>query len=111
MDLESLLGLLASLSGLGALIAALVNVLKTAGVVQDGQAATVSAGLNLTALAVLLALGVLRPEFDLGAADRLAGQLAGVLSTVFAFVWQLGAARLSHRLVLRGLPWVGKSFS
>ncbi len=111
MDFESLLSLLASLSGLGALIAALVNVLKTAGWVQDGQAGTVSAGLNLAALTMLLALGVLRPEFDLGAADRLAGQLAGVLSTVFAFVWQLGAARWSHRLVLRGLPWVGKSFS
>lgn len=110
MTIEMLLGFVVSLGGMGSLIAVLVNIGKTLGWVKDGQAPTVTAGLNLLLMAAVFGLGVFKPEFDWAGLDENAGQLATVLATVFGFVWQMVSSRLAHNAV-KGVPALGKSFS
>jgi len=109
-NLGELMALFGTLGGVGALIAALINVLKTIGVVKDGQAPAVSTGLNLLGLILLFVIGVIKPDFDLAGADRFAGELAGLLITVFGFIWQLVVARMTHDK-LRGIGVIGKSYT
>jgi hypothetical protein len=108
--MEDLLKLLGSLGGIGALVAALVNIGKTVGWIKDGQAPTFMTGFNLLILILLFALGIFRPQADIAGADQIAGQLAVVLITVFGFVWQLISSRLTHD-ALKGVPVLGKSYS
>ena len=108
--LSELLVLWGSLGGFGALIAFVVNILKTAGVVKDGQAKTWSAGLNLLGLAGLLAVGVYAPDLDLTNLDQQVQQFVDVGLVVFAYIVQLLGARLGHESV-RGVPVFGKSYS
>jgi len=110
MSIEGLLQMLVQLGGVGALIAVVVNVLKTTGVVKDGQAGMVSAGLNLLALAALFGVQVWKPETDLVWLDSQAGALATLLTTVFGYIWQIVAAKMTHK-ALSGTPVVGKSYT
>lgn len=110
MDYNVLLTEFGSLVGFAALIAALINILKTAGIIQDGQAQTYSAAFNLVGLGVLLYLHVFQPGLDIAGLDTQAGQIANVLLVVFGYIVQLGSAKLVHTL-LTGVPVVGKSFS
>ncbi|NPV85994.1 MAG: hypothetical protein HPY45_08310 [Anaerolineae bacterium] len=110
MDLNSLLTQWGALAGFAALIAAIINILKTAGLVKDGQAQAWSAALNLIGLAVLLFLNVYQPAVDIVFLDKQAGQIANVLLVVFGYIVQLGGAKLAHSILL-GLPIIGKSYS
>jgi len=110
MEIADLLMKWSTLVGIAALIAVVINILKVVGVVKDGQAATWSTGLNLVGLAVLLLLGVFKPELDMGEVDTLAGSLANVLTVIMGFVLQLGGSKLMHSL-LRGVPLIGKTNS
>lgn len=78
MEWNALLVLFGSLGGVGALVAALVNVGKTVGLVKDGQAPTVSTGLNLVGLVVVFVLGVVAPE-KIAGVSQYAGQFSEVL--------------------------------
>ncbi|MEW6649315.1 MAG: hypothetical protein AB1453_03895 [Chloroflexota bacterium] len=109
-DVNQLLVSFLSLAGVGALISALVNVGKTIGWVKDGQAPVVVTGLNLVGMVALFALRLVRPDFDIGAADDLAQGIAQVLTVVLGFVIQLGSSRLTHAAV-KNVPIVGKSYS
>ncbi|MEM5774513.1 MAG: hypothetical protein AAGU05_05880, partial [Anaerolineaceae bacterium] len=64
MDFSDLLTQWSALVGLAALIAVLINLLKLAGLVKDGDAQTWSAALNLLGMAALFLLKVIRPKFD-----------------------------------------------
>jgi hypothetical protein len=109
--MDQFLGEFLALGGIGALIAAVVNILKTSGVVKDGQAPTWVVGLNLLGMASLLFLQVFQPSVDIAGLDVQAGSLATVLITVFGFVWQLISSRLTHTQALSGTPLIGKSYS
>lgn len=108
--LQVLLAQWAALGGFGALIAFLVNILKTFGLVKDDQAVTWSTGLNLLGLAGLLFAGIYSPEVDLGAIDAKVGEFVQVGLVVFAYIVQLLGSKLSHATV-RGVPLIGKSYS
>jgi len=110
MSIENLFALFMGLGGIGALVAAVINILKTVGVVKDGQASTVSAGINLVLMAALLILKVYKPEVDIAGLDQQAAMLASALVTIFGFVWQLISAKIAHA-ALSGVPVIGKSFS
>lgn len=110
MTLDQLFALFVSLAGTGSLIAAIVNALKTFGVVADGQAPQWSLGLNLIGLVVLFAIGLFAPTADIQGLDGIAAQVAQILSLVLGLVVQLGGAKWAHGL-LKGTPVVGKSFS
>ena len=109
--LSDLLVTFQSLTGVAMLIAGIVNALKQFGVVQDGQAGTWSAGLNLGALAALFIAQVAGYGSYIPSVNEQAGGLAAVFSVLFAYLYQLYAARKTHDMVLVGLPVIGKTFS
>lgn len=111
MSVESLLAAFLALGGVGALIAALVNIAKTVGWVKDGQAPAVATGLNLLGMILLFVVGIVAPDFDVEGANQFAAQLANVLVVVFGFAWQLISSRITHEKALKGAPLVGKSYA
>lgn len=99
-----------TLAGFGALIAFVVNVLKSLGLVRDGQAPTWSAALNLLGLAGLLALRVYAPQVDIVAVDEQVAQFVEVGLVVFAYIVQLLGSKVGHAAA-RGAPLIGKTWS
>ena len=99
-----------ALAGFAALIAFVINVLKTFGVVKEGEAPTYSAALNLAGLVMLLVLKVYKPEVDVGEVDAQVSQAVEVGVVVFGYIIQLLSSKLSHE-VMRGVPGVGKVIS
>lgn len=110
MSLDQFVALFVSLFGTGTLIAAVVNALKTVGVVADGKAPVWSLGLNLLGLVVLFLIGLFAPTADIKGLDGIAGQVAQLLTIAVGLFVQLGGAKWAHGL-LKGTPIVGKSFS
>ena len=108
MDIGTLVATLAALAGVGALIAVLVNIGKTAGLVKDGQATTYVAGLNLLALIGLFALKVFKPDFDIGGLDTQAAQIAQWLATAVALIVQIYGSKWAYG-ALKGVPVVGRA--
>ncbi len=111
--MEGLNGLVAqwaALGGFGALIAFLINILKTIGVVKDGQATAWSTGLNLLGLIGLYAVGLAKPNLDLTEIDAQVAQFVAVGIVVFDYIIQLLGSKLAHNTV-RGTPLIGKSLS
>lgn len=113
--MESLLSFveqLMALGGVAAAIALIVNVLKTVGVVKDGQAGTWAAGLNLIGLIGLFVAGVVAPEFDIPGLDATIAQITEILSMIFAFILQNWVSKGTHEVFSSGqVPIVGKSYS
>ncbi len=108
--IQELMVQLAALGGFGALIGFLINIMKTFGLIKDGQAGTWSTALNLLLLVVLLAVGVFAPSLDLIKIDAQVQQFVDVGVVVFAYIIQLYGAKLVHGAV-RGVPLIGKSYS
>jgi len=107
---EQLISTFLALAGVGSLIAVLVNIGKTVGLVKDGQAPTWSAALNLAGLIALFVLQLLGKSDLVPALDNQAGALASVLTALFAFIWQLIVSLKAHG-ALKGTRIIGKSFS
>lgn len=110
MEINALVLQLAALAGFGGLVAALVNIGKQIGLVQDGQAQIYSTGLNLAGLVALFALKVFAPAVSVEGLDSIAAQVAQFLTVAFGLFVQLGGARFAHD-VLRGVPVIGKSYT
>ena len=110
MDLPSLLAQFMALAGVGALVALVVNILKTAGVVKDGDAPTWATGLNLAGLALLFFLKVFAPAADIGHLDGLAATIAQIGVLVLGLLTQLLGSKLGH-VAVRGTWVIGKSYS
>lgn len=108
--LDGLIARAGSLFGFGALIALLVNIGKSFGLVRDGQAQNWSAGLNLLLLAGLLALRVYSPSYDIQALDSQVSGLVQIASLAMAWALQMFGSKATHSLA-RGIPLVGKSYS
>ena len=113
--MEGLLGLFEQfmvLGGFAALIAVVINVLKTLGVVKDGQAGTWSTGLNLAGLIGLFVAGIVAPEFDIPGLDANLAQIAEILSLIFAYIMQNWISKGTHSVFSSGqVPVIGKSYS
>lgn len=108
--MESLLAQYAGLIGVAAFIAFLINVLKYFGIVQDGQAQTWSAGLNLLFLCALFALNVFVPEIDVSGIDARLVQFVEFAAVVWGYLLQLFGSKLAHEIV-KGTAVIGKSYS
>ena len=112
MDILSLIEQLMALGGLAALIAVVINILKTFGVVKDGQAGLWSTGLNLAGLVALFVVGIVAPEYDIPGLDGQVAQVAQILSLIFAFIMQNWVSKGTHDVLASGkVPVIGKSFS
>jgi hypothetical protein len=114
--METILSILlqiGELVGVAAAIAAIINVLKTFGLVKDGQAGAWSAALNLIALAVLVGLKLYRPDLDLKEVDVQVGAFASIIGLVLSLVVQIKSASVVHTLLAyeAHIPVIGKSFT
>lgn len=102
----------ASLVGVSKLIAAVINLLKTIGVVKDGTSAKWAAALNLLAFIVLVLLGVFKPALTMELLDGYAGQIAAILLFVLGFISQIVGSQSAHVALSNArVPLIGKSFS
>jgi len=108
--IQALVAQWAAFGGFGALIAFIVNILKSLGLVKDDQAATWSTGLNLLGLAGLFAVGVYAPHIDLVGMDEQVQEFVVVGLVVFNYILQLLGAKVAH-VAVRGTPVIGKSYS
>ena len=112
-SLQNLMAELITLAGVGGLMAAVVNVGKTFGIVKDGTAGRWSAGLNFIALGVLYAIHVFQPDKApqlVGTVDQVSGTIAQISTLAVGLYFQLRSAQWGHE-TLKGLPLVGKSHS
>jgi len=110
MEITSIFTQFAALSGVSALIAAVINILKTLSIVKDGEAQIYSLLLNFLALAGLIGLNLFSPQTDIAALDIQAEKLAELLLIVFAYTTQLGISKLSHK-IFKSAPFIGKSYT
>jgi len=109
MEITSIFTQFTALSGVAALIAAVINILKSLSIVKEGEAPMYSLVLNFFALAGLIVLNLFSPAADVTALDSQAAQLAELLLIVFAYTAQLGVSKLSHK-IFKATPIIGKSF-
>ena len=107
--LTSLVLVFTTLAGWGALVAVVINILKTLNVAKDGQAQNWNLGLNAIGLVALFALGVfgkVTPEqFNTAAATASTLLIAGL-----GFVTQFKASTVTHSVLSQAeIPVIGKS--
>jgi hypothetical protein len=93
----------ASLIGLQLAISFLIDVLKYAGVVDDGAAGKWSAGFNLAALVGVAVWMKFYPAFDIHSLDAQIGELAKLLGLIFAYITQMIGTKAVHRFSVEKL--------
>lgn len=111
VSLDNILLIIEGLTGTFALIALLINILKWAGVVNDGTAGKWSAVANLVVLVTVTVVFRLYPQFDFGGADARIGEFTKVAAIVFAYVIQLVGSKQIHLAMARGLKVRAFSYS
>lgn len=112
MTLSDLTLIVTGMSGLGAFISILVNILKKFKVVKDNEGGTWVTGLNLLAVVLYFAGKTFFDlEFDLPALDGQLDNLASVLQGIFALMVGFGGSAVWHKQVGGVLPWLGASHS
>lgn len=108
---ENLIAQFATLAGVAALVAALVNVAKTFGM-PDGYAPNVAAGLSLAGFAALVTLKIFAPEVDVPGLDAQAADTAKLILYALGFFAQMGLPAQFHNLFKNGsVPLIGASNS
>jgi len=107
-DLAALVLLFVSQAGFSGIVAAVINGLKTFGVVKDGQAPAWSLGLNTLGFAGFVALVLFAPGYDIAGLDSVLGQVGQLLVLALGLFVQLGGSKLTHA-GMRGAPVIGKS--
>mgnify|MGYP001768597225 CR=1 FL=1 len=101
-----------AMAGFAALVAVLINVLKTFGVVKDGDASKWSAILNLVGLVGLVVAKIVWPDLSTSGVDAIAGLVAGILVVVLGYVVQIVVSSKTHNaLADANIPLLGKSYS
>lgn len=103
ISLDQVVVIASSLIGLQLLIALAVNILKWAGVVDDGTAGKWSAGFNLLSLFGIAALLHSNPEFDFVSLDAQLTDVAKFASLVFFYVVQIIGTKSMHGFTTKGL--------
>lgn len=103
VSMDNVLAIAQGLVGTFALIALLINVLKWAGVINDGSAGKWSAAANLIVLVVVTVVFKLYPTFDFGTVDAQIAEFAKVAGIVFAYIVQLVGSRGVHKAMSYGL--------
>lgn len=102
VSLDNILLICEGLVGTFALIALLVNILKWAGVVNDGTAGKWSAVGNLVVLVAVTIVFKLYPSFDFGYVDANIGEFVKVAWVVFAYILQIVGSKGVHAAMVKG---------
>jgi len=111
VSLDNILLIVEGLTGTFALIALVVNVLKWAGVVNDGTAGKWSAVGNLVVLVAVVVVFKLYPTFDFGGIDAQIAEFVKVGGIVFAYIIQIVGSRHVHYAMVYGLKIRAFSYS
>jgi len=111
VSLDNILLIIEGLVGTFTLIALLIDILKWAGVVNDGTAGKWSAAANLVVLITVTVVFKLYPSFDFGSVDAHIAEFAKVAGVVFAYIVQIIGSRQIHYAMTRGLNVQGFSHS
>jgi hypothetical protein len=108
MNLELALTLLAGLVGLPALWSVIIDLLKFAGVVTEGNAGKWSAAFSiLSIIGVLVAVNFF-PQLNIGGIDKLLFEIAQFAGIILALLAQIFVAKGTHALTSKVIP--GLSF-
>ena len=97
LDINEITTVAVSLLGLQLATSWLIDVLKYAGVVDDGTAGKWSAAFNLLTLAGVAVWMKFYPEFDIHSLDNQIGELAKLLGLIFAYITQMIGTKAVHR--------------
>lgn len=111
VSLDQVLAIAGTMVGAQMLISLAINVLKWAGVVNDGSAGKWSAALNLVGLAgIAVGLG-LYPSFDFPKLDASFVVIAQFASLIFGYIVQVAGTKRGHQFMVRGLGVRAFSYS
>ena len=116
MDWNDLLVNGLGVAGIGAFIAAVVNLLKLVKtkdwvLIPDGTAGTVSAMLNLIAFAVLAGFKIIKPDMEFDFITKYANEWTEILNGIIFVAGQFLASTLAHKYILKGKAFIGTSRS
>ncbi len=111
VELDTILLIVEGLVGVFALIALVIDILKWAGVVNDGTAGKWSAVANLVVLVAVTVVFKLYPQFDFGSVDVQIAEFAKVAGIVFAYIIQIVGSRSVHFAMVYGLKVRAFSYS
>jgi hypothetical protein len=103
VSLDNILLIIEGLVGTFALIALLIDILKWAGVVNDGTAGKWSAAANLVVLIAVTVVFKLYPLFNFGSIDAQIAEFVKVAGIVFAYIIQIVGSRHVHFAMVYGL--------
>jgi hypothetical protein len=103
VSLDNILLIIEGLVGTFALVALLIDILKWAGVVNDGTAGKWSAAANLVVLITVTMIFKLYPQVDLSSIDAQIAEFAKVAGIVFAYIIQIIGSKRVHRALVYGL--------
>lgn len=96
VTVEQVLQVVAALVGVPALLALLIDVLKWAGLLPDGVAPKVSAGLNLLVLVVAAVILQFYPQVDVGGVDAALMEIVKFAALIFSYVIQIVETKSFH---------------
>ena len=107
MDIATILNLvittagnLASMAGVAAFMSAVVEVLKSFGVVTDGNSGKVFAGMDLFAIVALVAVQLFAPQIGVSVINVDAGLFATVILLVLSYLGSIGFGKATHSLLV-----------
>lgn len=111
ISLDAIILIAESLVGTFALISLLINVLKWAGVISDGDAGKWSAAGNLLVVVAVSVVFKIYPQFDFEGMDLKIAEFVKVAGVVFAYVIQIVGSKAVHVAMTRGLNVRAFSYS
>ena len=97
VTVEVVLSVIATLIGVPAAIALLVDVLKWAGVVKPENAGKASAVLNLVALIAIIIVLELYPQIDVPSMDRRIMELVKLVALIFQYILMIAVSKTTHQ--------------
>jgi hypothetical protein len=103
ISLDNILLIVEGLAGTFALIALVIDILKWAGVINDGTAGKWSAAANLVVLVTVTVVFKLYPQFNFGSIDSYIAEFAKVVGIVFAYIIQIIGSKGVHLAMTRGM--------
>lgn len=103
VKLEIVVAIAEGMVGLQLLISVCIDVLKWAGVINDGTAGKWSAALNLVGLGVIAVTLALNPAFDFTKLDAQLVDIARFGALVFGYIVQVAGTKYMHQTVTYGL--------
>lgn len=106
LNLELALGVLAGLVGLPALWSIIIDLLKFAGVVKDGNAGRWSAAFSILSIVGVLVVVNFFPSLDVAGIDKLLLEIAQFAGIILTLLTQIFVAKGTHAITVSVVPSV-----